>query len=255
MRQRLTALEKGLENTATAEDIKQFVLSYLKEKDVADGNVSDFDNEEGNYYLFCLSWFYLFEAGYCKNGKKHHCLEIRRVTHNPNIIVESLEIRKVTHNSTILTGILPFCVSFSILFYCKSTFTWLQPQFKCILPFLCLVIRIFPCCCRVCIINVLIAATKYPFPCGKFRLLLALHSNKQCCSGWFCVRDLFLLFAYFFINPRSGICGSRRGTLFYPCQIAFQKGCTHLHLPCSGAGFILVLPNLAYLPINSFTSC
>ncbi|XP_004746514.1 TELO2-interacting protein 1 homolog isoform X2 [Mustela putorius furo] len=34
------------ENTATAEDIEQFLLNYLKEKDVADGNVSDFDNEE-----------------------------------------------------------------------------------------------------------------------------------------------------------------------------------------------------------------
>ncbi|KAM6162974.1 TELO2-interacting protein 1 homolog [Rhynchocyon petersi] len=38
--------EKGLENATTAEDIQQFVLTYLKEKDVADGNVSDFDNEE-----------------------------------------------------------------------------------------------------------------------------------------------------------------------------------------------------------------
>ncbi|XP_045837587.1 TELO2-interacting protein 1 homolog [Meles meles] len=34
------------ENTTTAEDIEQFLLNYLKEKDVADGNVSDFDNEE-----------------------------------------------------------------------------------------------------------------------------------------------------------------------------------------------------------------
>ncbi|XP_069351679.1 TELO2-interacting protein 1 homolog [Eulemur rufifrons] len=35
-----------LENSTTAEDIEQFLLNYLKEKDVADGNVSDFDNEE-----------------------------------------------------------------------------------------------------------------------------------------------------------------------------------------------------------------
>lgn len=48
--QRLATLEEGLENTTTAEDIEQFLLNYLKEKDVADGNVSDFDNEEGNYY-------------------------------------------------------------------------------------------------------------------------------------------------------------------------------------------------------------
>ncbi|XP_070103826.1 TELO2-interacting protein 1 homolog isoform X2 [Equus caballus] len=45
--QRLATLEEGLENTTTAEDIEQFLLNYLKEKDVADGNVSDFDNEEG----------------------------------------------------------------------------------------------------------------------------------------------------------------------------------------------------------------
>ncbi|XP_004272880.1 TELO2-interacting protein 1 homolog isoform X1 [Orcinus orca] len=44
--QRPASLEKGLENTTTAEDIEQFVLNYLKEKDVADGNVSGFDNEE-----------------------------------------------------------------------------------------------------------------------------------------------------------------------------------------------------------------
>lgn len=44
--QRLATLEEGLENTTTAEDIEQFLLNYLKEKDVADGNVSDFDNEE-----------------------------------------------------------------------------------------------------------------------------------------------------------------------------------------------------------------
>ncbi|XP_003983528.2 TELO2-interacting protein 1 homolog [Felis catus] len=44
--QRPATPEKGLENTTTAEDIEQFLLSYLREKDVADGNVSDFDNEE-----------------------------------------------------------------------------------------------------------------------------------------------------------------------------------------------------------------
>ncbi|XP_036085317.1 TELO2-interacting protein 1 homolog isoform X3 [Rousettus aegyptiacus] len=44
--QRPEALEKGRENTITAEDIEQFLLNYLKEKDVANGNVSDFDNEE-----------------------------------------------------------------------------------------------------------------------------------------------------------------------------------------------------------------
>ncbi|XP_007932847.1 TELO2-interacting protein 1 homolog [Orycteropus afer afer] len=43
---RPAALEKGLDNTTTAEDIEQFLLNYLKEKDVADGNVSDFDSEE-----------------------------------------------------------------------------------------------------------------------------------------------------------------------------------------------------------------
>lgn len=40
------APEKGLEKSTTAEDIEQFLLNYLKEKDVADGNVSDSDNEE-----------------------------------------------------------------------------------------------------------------------------------------------------------------------------------------------------------------
>ncbi|XP_077025118.1 TELO2-interacting protein 1 homolog isoform X2 [Tamandua tetradactyla] len=44
--QRPTTLEKSLENTTTAEDIEQFLLNYLKEKNVAEGNVSDFDNEE-----------------------------------------------------------------------------------------------------------------------------------------------------------------------------------------------------------------
>ncbi|KAL0595059.1 TELO2-interacting protein 1-like protein [Plecturocebus cupreus] len=36
----------ALENSTTAEDITQFLLNYLREKDVADGKVSDFDNEE-----------------------------------------------------------------------------------------------------------------------------------------------------------------------------------------------------------------
>lgn len=66
--QRPEALEKGRENTITAEDIEQFLLNYLKEKDVANGNVSDFDNEEGNYY-FDLAGFFLFEADYCKNDE------------------------------------------------------------------------------------------------------------------------------------------------------------------------------------------
>lgn len=44
--QRPATSEKGLENTTTAEDMELFLLNYLKEKDVADGNVSDFDNEE-----------------------------------------------------------------------------------------------------------------------------------------------------------------------------------------------------------------
>uniref|UniRef100_A0A8D1YX88 TELO2-interacting protein 1 homolog n=1 Tax=Sus scrofa TaxID=9823 RepID=A0A8D1YX88_PIG len=43
--QRPARLENGLDVT-TAEGIEQFVLNYLKEKDVAEGNVSDFDNEE-----------------------------------------------------------------------------------------------------------------------------------------------------------------------------------------------------------------
>lgn len=58
--QRPASLEKGLENTTTAEDIEQFVLNYLREKDVADGNVSGFDNEEGNYYLFWPQLFFTF---------------------------------------------------------------------------------------------------------------------------------------------------------------------------------------------------
>jgi len=98
------------------------------------------------------------------------------------------------------------------------------------------------CCYGVFIINVLIAAPKHPFPCGKFRLLLAFHSDKQCFSVWFCACDLFLPFAYFFINPRSGISRSRIWTLFYACQIAFQKGCVNLRLPLSSTGLILVSP-------------
>ncbi|XP_003936418.1 TELO2-interacting protein 1 homolog isoform X1 [Saimiri boliviensis] len=43
---RLNQRPATLENSTTAEDIEQFLLNYLKEKDVADGNVSDFDNEE-----------------------------------------------------------------------------------------------------------------------------------------------------------------------------------------------------------------
>ncbi|XP_062060169.1 TELO2-interacting protein 1 homolog [Lepus europaeus] len=35
-----------VENSATAEDIERFLLDYLREKDVADGNVSDLDNDE-----------------------------------------------------------------------------------------------------------------------------------------------------------------------------------------------------------------
>lgn len=52
--QRSTTLQDRLENITTAEDIEQFLLNYLKEKDVADGNVSEF-NEEGKYNLFGLS--------------------------------------------------------------------------------------------------------------------------------------------------------------------------------------------------------
>ncbi|KAM6147446.1 TELO2-interacting protein 1 homolog [Erethizon dorsatum] len=39
-------LHQTLENNTTAEDIEQFVLNYLKEKDVAEGNVLDFDSDE-----------------------------------------------------------------------------------------------------------------------------------------------------------------------------------------------------------------
>lgn len=70
--QRSASLEKGLENPTTAEDIEQFVLNYLKEKDVAAGNVSDLDNEDGNYHLFWLQLFFfflMFEADYCKNNE------------------------------------------------------------------------------------------------------------------------------------------------------------------------------------------
>lgn len=72
--QRSASLEKGLENPTTAEDIEQFVLNYLKEKDVAAGNVSDLDNEDGNYHLFWLQlfvvfFFLMFEADYCKNNE------------------------------------------------------------------------------------------------------------------------------------------------------------------------------------------
>ncbi|XP_045688729.1 TELO2-interacting protein 1 homolog [Phyllostomus hastatus] len=43
---RPAALGKGPESLTTAEDVEQFLLNYLKEKDVADGNVTDFDEEE-----------------------------------------------------------------------------------------------------------------------------------------------------------------------------------------------------------------
>lgn len=39
-------LRQTPENNTTAEDIEQFVLDYLKEKDVAEGNVLDFDSDE-----------------------------------------------------------------------------------------------------------------------------------------------------------------------------------------------------------------
>ncbi|XP_054996340.1 TELO2-interacting protein 1 homolog [Sorex araneus] len=39
-------VEKGLQETPTAEDIERFLLSYLKEKDIAAGNVSDGEDEE-----------------------------------------------------------------------------------------------------------------------------------------------------------------------------------------------------------------
>nr|XP_004666737.2 TELO2-interacting protein 1 homolog [Jaculus jaculus]XP_045011789.1 TELO2-interacting protein 1 homolog [Jaculus jaculus] len=51
-RQELTGKEEESQTPAahvtstTAEDIERFVLGYLKEKDVAEGNVSDYDNEE-----------------------------------------------------------------------------------------------------------------------------------------------------------------------------------------------------------------
>lgn len=52
--QRSTTFQDRLENVTTAKDIEQFLLNYLKEKEVADGNVSEFD-EEGKYNLFGLS--------------------------------------------------------------------------------------------------------------------------------------------------------------------------------------------------------
>lgn len=66
--ERPAALEAGPENLTTAEDIEQFLLNYLKEKDVADGNVTGFD-EEGNCHLFGVSHFFLFEADYCRNNE------------------------------------------------------------------------------------------------------------------------------------------------------------------------------------------
>lgn len=77
LNQRPASLEKGLENPTTAEDIEQFVLNYLKEKDVAAGNVSDLDNEDGNYHLFWLQLFclfvcFLFEVDYCKKMKHRY---------------------------------------------------------------------------------------------------------------------------------------------------------------------------------------
>ena len=45
------------EASATAQDIEQVVLSYLQEKDVAEGNVADLEAEDGNCYLFCFHWF------------------------------------------------------------------------------------------------------------------------------------------------------------------------------------------------------
>lgn len=68
MNQRSAALQNRLENNTTAEDVEQFLLNYLRDKDLADGNVSEFD-EEGQYNLFWLSWFFLFEADYCKNNE------------------------------------------------------------------------------------------------------------------------------------------------------------------------------------------
>ncbi|XP_074068009.1 TELO2-interacting protein 1 homolog [Macrotis lagotis] len=41
-----TTLEKGFAFTTPAEEMEQFLLDYLKNKNVADGNVSDSDNEE-----------------------------------------------------------------------------------------------------------------------------------------------------------------------------------------------------------------
>lgn len=38
----------NLETSTTAEDIEQFLLDYLREKDVAEGNVPDLETDEGN---------------------------------------------------------------------------------------------------------------------------------------------------------------------------------------------------------------
>lgn len=55
-------------------------------------------------------------------------------------------------------------------------------------------------------------------------------------------RDLFLLFAYFCINLRSGISRSGIWTSCYACQIVFQKCCGNLHLLFCSSGLILVSP-------------
>lgn len=54
--------------STTAEDIERFVLSYLQEKDMAEGNVSDLEAEEGNCYLFRFQWF-LLKTDHCENSK------------------------------------------------------------------------------------------------------------------------------------------------------------------------------------------
>lgn len=46
LNQRSAALQNRLENNTTAEDVEQFLLNYLRDKDLADGNVSEFDEEE-----------------------------------------------------------------------------------------------------------------------------------------------------------------------------------------------------------------
>lgn len=50
-------LHQTLENNTTAEDIEQFVLDYLREKDVAEGNVLEFDSDEGNHYFVLVISF------------------------------------------------------------------------------------------------------------------------------------------------------------------------------------------------------